>query len=174
MLARFVSIYPDVLVEMRCANSDSIKDAVDKGELDVGICTQLSEGGQVISHDPVVWLAEPGFILQKYNVLPVAVFEEGCIFRTWATEALDKFGINYRIVYISHSLSGLIDAVRAGFAVAPIIRSNVPSDLKILGLKDGLPILPVSNIVLHKSRKNTSEIIDCFSDHIVKSFGERV
>lgn len=106
--------------------------------------------------------------------MPVAVFEEGCIFRTWATEALDKFGINYRIVYISHSLSGLIDAVRAGFAVAPIIRSNVPSDLKILGLKDGLPILPVSNIVLHKSRKNTSEIIDCFSDHIVKSFGERV
>lgn len=131
-------------------------------------------GGQVISHDPVVWLAEPGFILQKYNVVPAAVFEEGCIFRTWATEALDKFGINYRIVYVSHSLSGLIDAVRAGFAVAPIIRSNVPSDLKILGLKDGLPILPVSNIVLHKSRKNTSEIIDCFSDHIVKSFGERV
>ncbi len=174
LLARFASIYPDVLVEMRCENSDVIKDAVDKGELDVGICTQISEGGQVISHDPIVWVAGPGFILQKYSTVPVAVFEEGCIFRTWATEALEKHGINYRIVYVSHSISGLIDAVRAGFAVAPIIRSNVPDDLKILGLEDGLPILPVSNIVLHKTKKKTSEIIECFSHHIVKSFGERV
>ena len=174
LLARFASIYPDVLVEMRCENSDVIKDAVDKGELDVGICTQISEGGQVISHDPIVWVAEPGFIVQKYSILPIAVFEKGCIFRTWATEALEKCGVNYRIVYVSHSISGLIDAVKAGFAVAPIIRSNVPSDLKILGLGDGLPVLPVSNIVLHKTKNKTSEIVECFSDHIVKAFGEKM
>jgi len=60
LLARFASAYPEVLVEMRCENSDKIKEAVDKGELDVGICTQISDGGQVISHDPVVWAADPG------------------------------------------------------------------------------------------------------------------
>ena len=48
LLARFASAYPDVLVEMRCENSDKIKEAVDKGELDIGICTQISDGGQVI------------------------------------------------------------------------------------------------------------------------------
>ncbi|MCG8643013.1 MAG: LysR substrate-binding domain-containing protein [Desulfobacterales bacterium] len=174
LLARFATAYPDVLVEMKCENSDVIKAAVDTGALDVGICTQISDGGQVISHDPVVWIVDPNFVLQKYKTLPVAVFEEGCIFRTWALDALEKSGIPYRIVYISRSISGLIDAVRAGFAVAPVIRSNVPSDLKIIGLESGLPVLPVSNIVLHKTKKKTSEIIECFCEHIITSFGEKV
>ena len=173
LLVQFALAYPDILVEMRCENSDEIKEAVDKGELDVGICTQTSDGGQVISHDPVVWAADPGFIIQKHKIISLAVFEDDCIFRTWALEALEKSGIRYRIVYVSRSISGLIDAVRAGFAIAPIIRSNVPSDLKILGLEHGLPILPVSNIVLHKTKKVTSEIIEYFCKHIIKSFGEK-
>ena len=173
LLARFASAYPDVLVEMRCENSDKIKEAVDKGELDIGICTQISEGGQIIYHDPVVWAADPGFVLQKHKTVSIAVFEEDCIFRTWATEALEKSGIGYRIVYVSRSISGLIDAVRAGFAIAPIIESNVPPDLNIIGLENGLPVLPVSNIILHKTKKTSSEIIDCFADHIIKSFGKK-
>jgi len=36
LLARFAASYPDVLVEMRCENSDQIKAAVDKGLLDPG------------------------------------------------------------------------------------------------------------------------------------------
>ena len=84
---------------------------------------------------------------------------------------MKKSGINYRIVYVSRSISGLMDAVRAGFAIAPIIRSNVPPDLKIIGLDNGLPVLPVSNIVLHKTKRVTSEIIECFSEHIIKAFG---
>lgn len=174
LLARFSSSFPDVLVEMRCENSDKIKDAVDNGDLDIGICTQISEGGQVIYHDPVVWVAKPEFIFQDHKPLSIAVFEDDCVFRSWALEALEKAGLKYRIVYVSRSISGLIDAVRAGFAVAPIIRSNVPSDLKILRLEDGLPVLPVSNIVLHKTKKVTSEIIECFSDHIIKSFAEKL
>jgi DNA-binding transcriptional LysR family regulator len=173
LLANFALAYPDVMVEMRCENSDEIKASVDRGALDVGICTQISDGGQVISHDPVVWVAAPGFVMQKHKTVPIAVFEEDCIFRTWALEALEKSGIRYRIVYVSRSISGLIDAVRAGFAIAPIVRSNVPSDLEIAGIETGMPILPVSNIVLHKTKKVTSEIIECFSDHIIKSFAEK-
>jgi DNA-binding transcriptional LysR family regulator len=173
LLARFASSYPDVLVEMRCENSDKIKEAIDKGELDIGICTQTCEGGQVIFHDPLVWVTDPGFVMQKHKTLSLAVFEGDCIFRTWAVEALEKAGLTYRIVYVSRSISGLLDAVRAGFAIAPIIRSNVPPDLKIVGIENGLPVMPVSNIVLHKTKKVTSETIDCFCDHIIKSFREK-
>ncbi len=174
LLARFATAYPDVLVEMRCDNSDKIKDAVDRGELDIGICTQISDGGQIISHDPVVWVANPGFIMQQHKTLPIAVFEADCIFRSWAIEALEKSGIRYRIAYVSRSISGLLDAVKAGIAVAPIILSNVPEDLKTIDLEHGLPVLPVSNIVLHKTRKKRSEIIECFSEHIIKFFGEKI
>lgn len=173
LLARFAASYPDVVVEMRCENSDVIKEAIDNGSLDVGICTQISEGGQVISHDPVVWIGDQKFVAQDDKIISIAVFEESCVFRTWAIEALEKVGIRYRIVYVSRSISGLIDAVREGFAIAPIIRSNVPPDLKILSLEQGLPVMPVSNIVFHKTKKKTSEIIECFSEHIIKSFGEK-
>lgn len=97
-----------------------------------------------------------------------------CIFRTWAIDALEKAGLKYRIAYVSRSISGLLDAVKAGFAIAPIIQSNVPPDLKIAGIENGLPVMPVSNIVLHKTKKLTSEIIDCFSEHIIKSFREKI
>jgi len=117
---------------------------------------------------------DPGFVMQKHKTVSLALFEGDCIFRTWAIEALEKAGLKYRIAYVSRSISGLLDAVRAGFAIAPIIRSNVPPDLKIVGIENGLPVMPVSNIVLHKTKKVTSEIIDCFSEHIIKSFREKI
>jgi DNA-binding transcriptional LysR family regulator len=87
---------------------------------------------------------------------------------------LEKAGLKYRIAYVSCSISGLLDAVRAGFAIAPIIRSNVPPDLNIIGIENGLPVMPVSNVVLHKTKKTTSETIDCFSEYILKSFREKI
>lgn len=173
LLARFASSYPDVLVEMRCENSDEIKRAVEKGDLDIGLCTQIQEGGQVIYHDPVVWVADPGFVFQKDKALCLAVFEEDCIFRTWAIEALEKADIPYRIVYISRSISGLLDAVRARYAVAPVVKSNVPPDLITMGVENGLPVLPISNIVLHTVRAPVPETVSCFADYLIKSFREK-
>jgi DNA-binding transcriptional LysR family regulator len=173
LLADFVSSYPDVLVKMRCEDSDKIKEAVDKGELDIGLCTQISNGGQVVYHDPVIWVTKPGFILQKEKPLSLAMFEEGCIFRSWAVEALERAGIKYRIVYISRSVSGLLDAVRAGYAIAPIVQSNVPPDLKIIGMEKGLPTLPVSNVFLHITKKPLTEAAECFAHHLINSFREK-
>jgi DNA-binding transcriptional LysR family regulator len=173
LLARFASSYPDVLVEMRCENSDKIKEAVDRGELDIGLCTQISEGGQVIYHDPVVWVADPGFIVQKDKTLSLAVFEDDCIFRSWAVAALEQAGIEYRIVYVSRSISGILDAVRAGLAIAPIVKSNVPSDLKMVGIENGLPVLPVSNVALHTVKAPTPEPVTCFAGYLIHAFREK-
>lgn len=172
LLSNFASIYPDVVVEMQCKNSDEIKDAVEKGELDLGICSQLHHSEQVIAYDPLVWIVKPGVVLPEHGILPLAAFDEGCIFRAWTLDALEKQGMKYRIVYVSQSVSGLIEAVRAGLAIAPVVRSNVPSDLNIIGLENGLPMLPVSHIVLHKVKGKASDTVECFSEHVVRSFGE--
>ena len=173
LLSGFATIYPDVVVEMQCKNSDEIIDAVEKGELDLGICSQLHHNEQVIAHDPLVWVVKPGFVMPEHKILPLAVFDAGCIFRSWTLDALEKQGIKYRIVYVSQSASGLIEAVRAGLAIAPVVRSNVPSDLNIIGLEKGLPVLPVSHITLHKNKDKVSDTVECFSEHIIRSFGEK-
>ena len=173
LLARFASSYPDVLVEMRCENSDKIKESVGRGELDIGLCTQISEGGQVIYHDPVVWVTDPGFFVQKDKALSLAVFEDDCIFRSWAVAALEQAGIEYRIVYVSRSISGILDAVRAGLAIAPIVKSNVPPDLITVGIDDGLPVLPISNVALHTVKAPTPETVTCFAGYLIKAFREK-
>lgn len=173
LLARFASSYPEVLVEMHCENSDAIKRSVDTDELDIGLCTNIYKGGRVIFHDPVVWVADPGFVIQKNRYVSLAVFEKDCIFRSWALRALERAGIKYRIVYVSRSMSGILDAVRAGLAIAPIVKSNVPADLSTVGIENGLPMLPISDIVLHMIKAPASECLDCFTDHLVKSFRDK-
>ncbi len=173
LLARFASSYPEVRVEMRCENSDSIKRAVDEGRLDIGLCTQIHKGGKVIYHDPVVWVAHPGFLVPKDQSLSLAVFEEDCIFRAWALKALKKAGIPHRIIYVSHSMSGILDAVRAGLAIAPVVQSNVPTGLTTFGLERGLPVLPISKIVLHTVKAPVPETVSCFADYVIKAFREK-
>lgn len=131
------------------------------------------KGGQVIYHDPVVWVADPGFIVRKDKALSLAVFEDDCIFRSWAAAALEQAGIEYRIVYVSRSISGILDAVRAGLAIAPIVKSNVPLDLKTVGIENGLPVLPISNVALHMVKAPTPEPVSCFTGYLIHAFREK-
>lgn len=168
LLAQFSANYPEIVVEMHCKNSPQIKEDVASGKLDIGISSQILESEQVLANDPLVWVASPGFQLPTRGPIPLALFDEGCMFRSWATTALHKRHIDYRVVYISHSVSGLIEAVRAGLAIAPIVKNNVPDDLRILGAKHGLPPLPVTHIVLHQ-KKDGCEIVNSFAEHIVNT-----
>jgi DNA-binding transcriptional LysR family regulator len=173
LLARFAAAYPDVQVEMQCENSALIKAGIEAGRLDVGLCTQIHAGGQVIHHDPVVWAAASDFLIDTSKPLPLAVFETDCIFRTWALTALEQANIDHRLVYVSHSLSGILDAVRAGLAVAPIVQSNLPADLVRIGMESGLPVLPISDIVLHTVKAPIPETVACFAHHLVQAFREK-
>jgi hypothetical protein len=51
---------------------------------------------------------------------------------------------------------------------------NVPSDLIIAGAEYGLPVLPFSNVALHKSKQPKSETIECFTSHLIKAFSEKL
>ncbi len=87
---------------------------------------------------------------------------------------MEKAGIKYRIVYVSRSISGIHDAVRAGLAIAPVVRSNVPQDHRVVGAEEGLPVLPVSNIVLHRIKRPVSETVECFAEHLIRSFRQKI
>ena len=71
------------------------------------------------------------------------------------------------------SISGILDAVRAGLAIAPIVKSNVPPDLKTVGIENGLPVLPISNVVLHTVKAPTPETVTCFAGYLIKAFREK-
>ena len=59
--------------------------------------------------------------------------------RDWATHALDRAGIPWRIAYTSTTVTGLEAAVRAGIAVGVFREATISKRLRILGAKEGLP-----------------------------------
>jgi DNA-binding transcriptional LysR family regulator len=49
--------------------------------------------------------------------LPLVMFENPCLMRSRATACLDRAGIAWRVVFVSHSLSGIWAAVQAGLGI---------------------------------------------------------
>jgi DNA-binding transcriptional LysR family regulator len=172
LLAGFAQSHPDVVVEMHCRTSDVVKKALDEGELDIGLCTDAFEGGQVVCRDRLVWAARPGFDLSRAGRLPLAM-EDGCVFSDWALRALAEAGIPYRIVYVSQGLSGVLDAARAGLAITPAIERTLPGDLMGHDVRHGLPALPPSSVVMHTRGPSVSEHVACFREHLLAAFLEQ-
>jgi len=173
LLRRFSSAYPDTRVELISQCCKIVEKWIQSGKLDIGLCAQILEGGQVLYNDPVVWISKPGFIIEKDKNLSLAVFVEGCSVRTWALDALEKAGFSYTIPYVSQSLAVSLDAVRSGLAIAPLAKSAVPQDLTIFGPDAGLPRLPVSNIAMYLSKTSPSPAISCLADYLLRSFKEK-
>ncbi|MNF10369.1 hypothetical protein D3C80_2112860 [compost metagenome] len=50
------------------------------------------------------------------------------------------------------------------------LQSLIGGNIRILGESDGLPQLPVANVMLVRSTQNPSPITDCMADYIVEGF----
>ena len=172
VLARFASVYPQIRVDMRIGASEDLKAALDTGELDLILCTEITQGGQIVYRSPVVWVGPLKWRFSENEPYPLAVYPEGCVFRKWATEALSALGRPYRIAYTSPSVSAIMAAVRAGLAIAPVSSMNAGPDVALLGNGRGFPVLPVASISLHKSTENGPEALDRLAGFITDAFRE--
>ncbi len=170
VLSRFALTYPEIRVDVHVAPSETLKDKLDRGELDFTLCAEIRGNGTVVHREPVVWATSARHLIHEQEPLPLAVYHHGCVFRQWAIDALKKQRKAHRIVYVSTSVTGIIAAVQSGLAVAPIGLSYMPGQLRALGPEAGFPLLPAAKIVLHRSPSTDSEPADCFARHVAASF----
>ena len=173
ILSRFASVYPNVRVDVMVAPSADMKKMLNNDELDLILCMEINEGGEIVHRTPVVWIGPHDPTFCEQNPLPLAVYPEGCIFRKWATEALNSLGKAYRIAYTSPSIYGIMAAVKAGLAVAPVSTMSITRGLRVLGKKEGFPVLPAASVSLHRSEKNNSGVLERFSCFISDSFNAK-
>ncbi len=158
VLASFATDHPDVRVEVWCATSQELLALLEDGALDVTLATHAAPPaeGEVLQYEPVVWIGPLVGAVASRTPLPVAVFHEGCGYRRWALDALEREGRPYRIACTSPSVAAVVSAVRAGLAVAPVARSVAQAvagggsdGCRLLGPAQGLPALPAAPIALH-------------------------
>lgn len=169
ILSRFAQAYPLVQIEVHCESS---KQLMLRQDLDLTIVTREPgyEIGQLLRQERFVWAEAQGFSPHEQNPLPLAMFNTDCFCRMWACNALDAEQKPFRIAYSSASLTAIMAAVSAGLAVTAQLQSLITPDLRILGEAEGLPQLPMANIMLLRNLNNQSTLTECMADHIVEGF----
>ncbi|SNB65040.1 DNA-binding transcriptional regulator, LysR family [Arboricoccus pini] len=172
ILTRFAQTHPMVEVEMICESSDRLVTLFDKGDIDLALTTTHSivPTAREVHRESVVWVAMPGHSPATARPLPLALFHRGCCFRAAALAALAEASITARIAYTSISLAGVVAAIETGSAIGVMMRSTVPSRLRILTEADGLPRLPEFGIALLKHERR-GPAVEAMERHIAASFG---
>lgn len=172
ILTSFASTFPLVQVEVICEPSEYLMDSTGKGRVDLAIVTELpgNEKGQILRREATVWAGSRSHFAHEINPLPLVLFQQGCIFRSWALKALDEIDKPYRIAYSSPSITGIEAIVGAGLGVTVLVRSILSEGMQELTQREGFPELPDSVITLIRGPSAASPPIACLSDFILAHF----
>jgi DNA-binding transcriptional LysR family regulator len=149
LLETFVLSYPEASLEVVCDHRPCyLASLVAEGKLDLALVEMpaLSDGGQRLFRDELIWVRSEAHSTHQREPLPLAVFVEGCYHRDSARKALVDAQIPYRIAFTSQSRAGVLAAVRAGIGVGIIPRSTLEPGLHVI--EEGLPSLPGMDITL--------------------------
>jgi DNA-binding transcriptional LysR family regulator len=171
VLRDFQATRCEVTIHVRVANTGVLLAAMERGQLDlvVGSRCQGDHTGHLLWREPLVWAYAKGALPDTLSPLPLALFPEPCPYRDAALAALAVAGREWRISMVSPSVGSLRAAAGAAFAVTPLNRSLLTSQLQALGRSAGLPDLPeVEFMVFSRGQKGPPEICD-LSNEIVRA-----
>ncbi|MDQ1387062.1 MAG: hypothetical protein QOF56_516, partial [Acidobacteriaceae bacterium] len=117
---------------------------LDAGRLDVVFAKRPlgTSRGRLVWREPMVWAAAETFEPVAGAALPLALYRERSVSREAALIALRESELVWQIVCTSPSLTGVRAAALAGLAITPLPASAIVAGLRVLGVANGLPLLP--------------------------------
>ncbi|MNP23806.1 HTH-type transcriptional regulator GltR [compost metagenome] len=145
----FSETWPNVVLEIKTAPSETLREEIRKGRLDLAVISQPARLGQrrseVLQVTTPVWVGTPRFMTPTDQPLPLALFAAPCSYRRAMTQALDEKGIAWRAILDTPSGNAVKACVEAGIGVSVVDRSRITSKMKIL---EHLPRIPDHEIVI--------------------------
>lgn len=169
LIAEFCRQHPRIHVELHHGVSSAMHAELgSRYDMVIGVGAVGSGEGLRLTKSRIVWASTASSTTHLQRPLPLALNPEGAMLRDWATRALDRAGIPWRIAYTSTSVTGLEAAVRAGIAVGVFREATISKRLKILGAKEGMPSLPDSEVWLATAPlpgRKAVELLEAFLIH---------
>ena len=147
VLQRFAAAFPRVRVQLVSSFTRELKLDFAKGDADVILTTEetCDPGGETLAEVPLVWLGAPNGQAWRHRPLKLA-FEERCIFRQAATEALDRANIPWELS-VSTSQTRVTEAtVSADLAIHAALEGACPPYMEPIQHGGALPDLPMKKI----------------------------
>ncbi|QOZ25365.1 LysR substrate-binding domain-containing protein [Bradyrhizobium sp. CCBAU 51753] len=167
LLASFVANYPLVHVEMETGLTSTMTDRLGEAyDLVIAMHPEGRGEGELLRTEQAVWAASTEHRVEQIDPLPVALYPQGCLFRSWAMQALDEAKRPWRLAFVSHSLSAVEAIAAQGLAVTVVKSGTFPPALRRLTARDGMPRLPRAEIRLHRA-PNLTRAASLLADHLV-------
>ncbi|TLX47907.1 LysR family transcriptional regulator [Pseudoalteromonas phenolica] len=172
IIGDFVSLYPDVALEVKSRLSKHLLSVSRQDQFDLVLALNEelnSDQFPVFMQDQLVWVGNLN--LAKNDIVTLVTAPEGCIYRRRAIEALQQAGLKYRIVYSNADLTGLIAAIKEDLGVTVLAKSTVPSDLNYQSHTPHLPELGQIGICLVKNSPESVHAVDKLAEFIELRLG---
>lgn len=168
LLPRYAGRFPDTRLEIHCDMSARLVKRFQEGLLDVVLSIRHlpTQSGQLLGREPMVWVVAEGASPAGWEILPLALNPEGCIFRAHALSALGREERRWEVHYSSQSPTGINLPVQAGLAMTVKTPRSVPEGCRIVGEADGLPPLGQVEIELHRRPGHASEALAAFCQEL--------
>jgi DNA-binding transcriptional LysR family regulator len=172
LLARFVGGYPLIHIAMETGLTATMANRLGESfDLVIAMHPEGRGDGEFLRREQAVWAAGASHPVEALDPLPVALSPHGCLFRKWATEALDNAGRPWRLAFVSQSLAAVEAIAAQGLAVTVVKSGIFPSKLRALSARDGMPKLPAADICLHRA-SNLSHAASLLADHLVSAMSQ--
>jgi DNA-binding transcriptional LysR family regulator len=142
MLSDFARSRPSLRLHVRCGKSVKLRSGIERGELDLALIKRVmgETGGIAAWPERLHWITTYRHSFDfHHGRLPLAVFEQGCLYRNRAIHALETLGRAWHIAYTSASLLGIQAAVSAGLGVSILPELAILPDHRVLDEEDGFP-----------------------------------
>lgn len=164
LLPRFSAQFPHIQLEVQCDISDNLVKRFQEGLLDVVLSVRHkpTQSGQLLGWEPMVWVIAEHASIEQWQILPLALNPEGCIFRAHALSALGREEKRWELRYVSQSPTGINVPVQNGLAVTIKTPRSVPTGCRVVSEEEGLPHLGHVEIELHQRPGHSSEAFQTF------------
>ena len=170
LIATFCRDYPAVAVELHTGlTSQFVEQLGSRFDLVLAMHPAGTRRGEVVRQEAAIWAGSRTHAAHEQDPMPLALAPQPCLFRDWATAALDKAGRRWRVSYMSPSLGAVESAAAAGLAVTVLKASMLPPTLRALPHGRRLPKLPAAEIALHRGPKGGSPAVGRLGDYLVEA-----
>ncbi|RDI96828.1 LysR family transcriptional regulator [Dyella solisilvae] len=166
MLARLNECYPQLRLHMSSMKSDDIERAYHRGQLDIGVVMNMSEGPVraarqdtrwTLRSETVSWVSSPELAGHPPSPLPLVLLPADCLLHQVAVQALDRAGIAYTMAHSATGVAGLQSMLAAGLGIGCLSASSMGEGLERVNARHRLPKLPDVIFSLLPPRQGESE-----------------
>ena len=159
LLEKLLPVYAALEIDVLSEDSASLRQRIDEGALDLAVVMAVDElpSAMQLSRPRLRWVATPGFVINDWDVLPIACYPGDHLLGAAARGALRSRGIAYREALCSANERAIRSAVSSGTVLAVMPEGSMPEGLQVVSGDQALPPLDRVRIQVLESSTRRSD-----------------